>query len=398
MKSKTACTTSVPRLTTASSIDEAYGTGASSMARRRTGASSKSKHCSWISAETVAPTPPEFVLSSRMVTLCVRASERLERAHLDEIDVEPLSLNLGQYALHLLEAVQVGEHRHRLARRHCRVGGLVHQLALVDWHAPSNLGVSLDLLHHLDWEKQEARPVVPDHRLHHAVGRVGRGGRPDLEARDAHDVCVEGLRVLGAQRLVGRGAAGAHDGERHLELATSSGVRVAGRRDLGHGVDGEVGVHHLHNRPVAVHALTQRLAQEVTLVDDLVGAAQRAKRLLRQLRDVVRGPGLQVLGVADGGRVAQHLLEHGQVDRVGDADLALDRQRLQLCHVRLARRQPLGVGRPLGHLCRVGHDAAGVVIRVWRVGELELLCQLGRGRRRLAREVEGLLDDSLGRL
>mmetsp|Transcript_10099 Transcript_10099/g.32425 ORF Transcript_10099/g.32425 Transcript_10099/m.32425 type:complete len:226 (+) Transcript_10099:152-829(+) len=75
IKSKTALTTSEPRLTTATSIDEAYGTGASSIHSRLTGASSRSKHCSWMSAETVAPTPPELVDSSRMATLCVRASE-----------------------------------------------------------------------------------------------------------------------------------------------------------------------------------------------------------------------------------------------------------------------------------------------------------------------------------
>ena len=50
-------------------------TGASSMQRRLTGASSRSKHCSWMSAETVAPTPPELVLSSRMQILLVRESD-----------------------------------------------------------------------------------------------------------------------------------------------------------------------------------------------------------------------------------------------------------------------------------------------------------------------------------
>ena len=43
-------------------------TGASSMQRRWTGASSRSKHCSEMAAEMVAPTPPDCVLSSRMAT------------------------------------------------------------------------------------------------------------------------------------------------------------------------------------------------------------------------------------------------------------------------------------------------------------------------------------------
>ena len=128
IKSKTALTTSEPRLTTATSIDEAYGTGASSIHSRLTGASSRSKHCSWMSAETVAPTPPELVDSSRMATCgtgprrlrgegsesgrarardsrLVRARERvadrlhverLERAQLDQVDVEPLGLQQGR--------------------------------------------------------------------------------------------------------------------------------------------------------------------------------------------------------------------------------------------------------------------------------------------------------------
>ena len=104
------------------------GTGASSMQRRCTGASSRSKHCSEMAAETVAPTPPDCVLSSRMATCgtgprrlrgensesgrtrasesrLVRARERLadrlhverlERAQLDQVDVEPLGLQQGR--------------------------------------------------------------------------------------------------------------------------------------------------------------------------------------------------------------------------------------------------------------------------------------------------------------
>jgi len=57
--SYTAWTRSDPRFTTATSIEAAYGTGASSMQSRFTGASSRSKHCSLTIAEMVAPTPPE---------------------------------------------------------------------------------------------------------------------------------------------------------------------------------------------------------------------------------------------------------------------------------------------------------------------------------------------------
>ena len=53
----TAVTTSAARLTTVFSISLAYGTGASSMHRRITGASSSSKRFSPTKALTVAPTP-----------------------------------------------------------------------------------------------------------------------------------------------------------------------------------------------------------------------------------------------------------------------------------------------------------------------------------------------------
>ena len=122
----------------------------------------------------------------------------------EEVGVEPvLCLDLGQDRLALLEAVQVGEDCHRAPARHRVVRRLVHQLALVDRHALADGGVALGLLHHLDGQEEEAGAVVADHRLGHPVGGVGRGGGANLEARDAHDVRVEGLRVLRAQRLVG---------------------------------------------------------------------------------------------------------------------------------------------------------------------------------------------------
>ena len=47
---------------------------------------------------------------------------------------------------------------------------------------------------------------------------MGLGRGANLETRDAHDVRVERLGVLGAEGLVRGGAAGADDGHRHLEL------------------------------------------------------------------------------------------------------------------------------------------------------------------------------------
>mmetsp|Transcript_51423 Transcript_51423/g.134286 ORF Transcript_51423/g.134286 Transcript_51423/m.134286 type:complete len:212 (+) Transcript_51423:199-834(+) len=47
--------------------------------------------------------------------------KRLEAAELDEVDVEAKRLQLLHRRLRLFDAVQVREHRHRLARRHRRV-------------------------------------------------------------------------------------------------------------------------------------------------------------------------------------------------------------------------------------------------------------------------------------
>eukprot|EP00962_Isochrysis_galbana_P031662 scaffold10310_cov109-Isochrysis_galbana.AAC.1 len=216
---------------------------------------------------------------------------------------------------------------------------------------------------------------------HLVDGRAGRGCGADLEPRNGHDVRVHRLRVLGRRPQVGRRAAGADDGERHLVLSAGGRVGVGGRRHLGHGVHAEVDVHELHNRTVAVDRLAHRLAHEVALADDLVGRAENAKRLLGQLRDVVGRSGLEILGVADDGGIAEHLLEDGQVDRVSYLDLAVGRLLLQRCHVRLARLPRLAVDRALSHRGRVGRGVARVVVRAGRIGEGELLGQLGRGRR-----------------
>jgi len=79
------------------------------------------------------------------------------------------------------------------------------------------------------------------------------GARKHTRARNLY------LGVLCAESLVGGGAAGPDDGEGHVELTAGGRVRVPGAADLGHPVDAEVGVHELHDGPVAVHALTERL-------------------------------------------------------------------------------------------------------------------------------------------
>mmetsp|Transcript_35511 Transcript_35511/g.75850 ORF Transcript_35511/g.75850 Transcript_35511/m.75850 type:complete len:384 (+) Transcript_35511:768-1919(+) len=276
--------------------------------------------------------------------------------------------------------MQIGEHGDRLARGDGGGGGLVEECALVDWEALADWGEALGLLHHLDWQEEEARAVVADHRLGDAVCGVRGGGGADLEARDAHDVGVEGLRVLGPERLVGGGAARANDSHRHLELPAGGRIRVARGGDLGHAVDAEVGVHEFDDRTVAVHAFSERLADEVALVDDLVGAAESAERLLRQLWNVVRRASLQILRVADGRRVAPHLLEHGQVDGVRDRDGALRSERLERGDVRIERRHLLRRDSASVDGVRVGGRCAQVVVGVGLIGELEFLGEVG-GRR-----------------
>mmetsp|Transcript_3438 Transcript_3438/g.12705 ORF Transcript_3438/g.12705 Transcript_3438/m.12705 type:complete len:210 (-) Transcript_3438:1915-2544(-) len=71
----TPITKSLARFTISFSISVAYGTGASSMHRRNTGASSSSNRVSETSADMVAPTPPLRVDSSRIASLCVRFKE-----------------------------------------------------------------------------------------------------------------------------------------------------------------------------------------------------------------------------------------------------------------------------------------------------------------------------------
>ena len=93
--------------------------------------------------------------------------------------------------------------------------------------------------------------------------------------------------------------------------------------------------------------------------------------------------------------VAQHLLKHREVDRVSDGDAAVGRLRLERRDVLLDGGHPLVTHRGRSDGRAVGGRLAGVVVGVGRVGELELLGQLGRGLGRVAREVERRLDRRL---
>ena len=133
-------------------------------------------------------------------------AERFQAPQFDEVDVESLLLDLLNHKLCLLDAVEVGEDGHGVFGGHALRRGLVQQGGLVQRRADVELKGSLRLLHHFHGSEQEARPVVADHALGDAVGRVGRGGRADLQPGDARDVRAEGLAVLGAERLVGGSA------------------------------------------------------------------------------------------------------------------------------------------------------------------------------------------------
>mmetsp|Transcript_7230 Transcript_7230/g.10758 ORF Transcript_7230/g.10758 Transcript_7230/m.10758 type:complete len:271 (+) Transcript_7230:104-916(+) len=197
--------------------------------------------------------------------------------------------------------------------------------------------------------------------------------------------------------LVGGRAARPDDGQRHQELAARGGEGVAGAAQLRHAVDAEVGVHELHDGSEAVHALAQRLADEVALVDDLVRGAQAAEGLLGELGDVVGGAGLQVLCVDHRGGVAQHLLQHRQVDGVADRDGARLRQRSQALDVRSHGLQLARIdgARSEGLVLR-GHGP-GIVVGVGGVRVLQLLGQRPGGRRRGHCEVHGRPDRRRGR-
>mmetsp|Transcript_9790 Transcript_9790/g.32079 ORF Transcript_9790/g.32079 Transcript_9790/m.32079 type:complete len:296 (-) Transcript_9790:1103-1990(-) len=268
---------------------------------------------------------------------------------------------------------------------------LVERRALVERHGPAHA------LHLLHGEQEQARAVVADERLGEGVRHVGRGGGANLQAGDAHHVRVHRLRVLRAERLVRGGAASADDGHRHLELAARGGVRVARARELSHAVDAKVEVHELHNRTVPVHPFPERLAEEVALVDNLVRSPQAAERLLRAGGYVVRGARLEVLRVRHRHRVAEHLLEDGEVDGVAEREppalgfvaLGLEAERLD---ARLDLLDGGGLHRGGGDLLRLGEAARGlargVVHRARGVGVLEVGGER-RGRRgRRFRKVE----------
>ena len=233
--------------------------------------------------------------------------------------------------------------------------------------------------------------VVTDHTLGDAVGSIRRGGRANLQSRDAHHVGVEGLTVLSTEGLVGGGTAGADDGHGHVELPTGGGVGVASGGNLGHAVNSEVRVHKLNDGTVSVHTLTQGLANEVSLIDNLVSGTDLSVGLLSQLGDVVRRSSLQILGVDGGGGIAKHLLVDGKVDGIADGDLTgiglgTEVSNVSIDRLHLLRADGAGIDliRPLGrHLL--------VVVSVRGIGVLELLGKFNRRHGRAIGELDGLL-------
>mmetsp|Transcript_1390 Transcript_1390/g.4256 ORF Transcript_1390/g.4256 Transcript_1390/m.4256 type:complete len:419 (-) Transcript_1390:876-2132(-) len=292
--------------------------------------------------------------------------------------------------------MEVGQNGHRGALLDRGVGGSMEESGLVKGEALVELRATLHVLHHLDGAEEHAGAVVTDHALCKAVGGLGGGGSADLEPGDPHDVGVEGLGVLGSEGLGGGRSSGSDDGDGHVKLSAGSGVSVAAGGDFGHAVDAEVGVHELDDGPVAVHALAQRLADEVTLVNDLVGRPQLTERLLSQLGDVVGGAGLKVLSLDGGVRVPKHLLEDRKVQRVSDGDLTSLGLLTQLGDVGLAVAQCLGVKDPLVDLISSSRGRALVVVGGGGIGKLELLGEGGRGSRRLVGEVDRVLASGRG--
>mmetsp|Transcript_558 Transcript_558/g.1139 ORF Transcript_558/g.1139 Transcript_558/m.1139 type:complete len:430 (+) Transcript_558:351-1640(+) len=325
--------------------------------------------------------------------------EGLERSKLDQVDVHPLRLDLRHHHHGLLDAMQVREHCDGFPRLDRCLRRRVKHLALVQRQARAHVDEALGLFHRLHGSEEDPRPVVADHRLRQTVRRLWRGGSADLQPGDAHHVRVQRLRVLGAEGLVGRRATRPDDRHRHDELAAGGGIRVARRGHLGDAVDAEVGVHQLHDRTVAIHALAERLADEVALIDDLVGGAKAAEGLLCELWDVVRRARLQVLRVDGRLRVAQHLLENGQVERVSNRESArLASLLLQLLQMLREHRQLLGAdGTTEDRLAVDGarHHGGRVVVRVRGVGELQLLRKLGWRRFRSLSELHCLLHHPL---
>ena len=120
----TAVTTSAARLTTVFSISLAYGTGASSMHRRITGASSSSNRFS----PTKAPTRGADAAGARGFVEdddLVRALQRrldgfpihgLHARELDEVGVDALGVEFRDGFLGFLDAVEVGDDGDSLRR------------------------------------------------------------------------------------------------------------------------------------------------------------------------------------------------------------------------------------------------------------------------------------------
>mmetsp|Transcript_35 Transcript_35/g.107 ORF Transcript_35/g.107 Transcript_35/m.107 type:complete len:591 (+) Transcript_35:199-1971(+) len=317
--------------------------------------------------------------------------QRLERTKLDEIDVKSLLLDRLDGHLSLLDSVEVREDGNGLAGINTGLGRLVKESALVEGSANVKVKLALGLLHHLHRREEEAGTVVTDHTLGDAVGGIRRGGRANLQSGDAHHVGVEGLTVLSTEGLVGGGTAGADDGHGHVELSTGGGVRVASGGNLRHAVNSEVRVHKLNDRTVSVHTLTQGLANEVSLIDNLVSGTNLAVGLLSEFGDVVRRSSLEILGVDGGGGITKHLLMDSKVDGITDGDLTsvgpgteVSNMSVDCLHLLGADGAGIDLIRPLG-------SRFLVVVGVGGIGILELLGKFNRRHGRLIGELDGLL-------
>mmetsp|Transcript_5199 Transcript_5199/g.10349 ORF Transcript_5199/g.10349 Transcript_5199/m.10349 type:complete len:402 (-) Transcript_5199:648-1853(-) len=203
---------------------------------------------------------------------------------------------------------------------------------------------------------------------------------------------MEGLGVLGTETLVRGGSTGTDNRHRHVELSTSGSVGVACRGNLGHTVDSKVGVHELDDRAVSVHPLSECLAHEVSLVNDLVSSPDLTVCLLRELGDIVGASSLKVLSVHGSGRIAEHLLVDCEVDCVANTKipritLCAERGDVSLYCLHLFRRDVL-----LVMLVSPRWSLPQVVVRIWGVRELELLCELDRRHGAFIGEVHSLLD------
>ena len=263
--------------------------------------------------------------------------------------------------------------------------------ALVEGSALVKVELALGLLHHLHRSKEEAGTIVTDHTLGDTVGGIRRGSSADLQSGDAHHVGMEGLTVLSTEGLVGGSTASTDDGHGHVELSTGGRISVASRGNLSHAVNAEVGVHELDDGTVAVHTLTKGLANEVTLVNDLVSGTDLAVGLLSQLGDVVGRTSLQILGVDGSGGITKHLLMDGEVDSITNGDLTGLSLGTEVGNVGIHRLHLLGADGAGIDLIRPLGSRAVIVIGIGGIGILQFLGKFHRRHGGLIGKLDGLL-------